>query len=88
MKVFMKIGDRVLIDIGGLRPEPVEEPSLCFNCVHRRDSITMVAKHIARGNRGIVLDPAPRHECKEHEGYGRAPKSLETCSDFYSIEGE
>ena len=86
MKVYLKIGNRVLIDVGGLRPKPVENPDLCFSCVHRRDSMAQVDKHRARGGRGMVLDPAPRRECKEHAGYGRAPKSLKTCIDFCSIE--
>jgi len=56
---------------------------LCDRCQHRADSRARCAAH--RGQHGIICDPAPRAECKRHEGYGRTPWSKEVCDDYQEI---
>ena len=60
--------------------------SLCARCCHRADSRRRVAEFVALCRRGFVTDIAPLAECKRHEGYGHAPETRATCSDFMEPE--
>lgn len=54
---------------------------LCEGCKHRAESIDRVKKWQERGSHGMVCDPAPKVECKDHDGYGREG-SRTYCDDF------
>jgi hypothetical protein len=55
--------------------------NLCETCQHRFDSIARVVKWRERGSVGMVCDPAPRAECKDHDGYNRSG-TKEFCTDY------
>jgi len=53
--------------------------NLCEACRYRAESRRRVEERKGRP----ILDPAPRAECKLHEGYGVEPaESLARCRDF------
>lgn len=54
---------------------------LCETCRHRADSIANVTRWRSKGARGMPCDPAPKVECKEHEGYGLSG-SRKFCEDY------
>lgn len=56
-------------------------PGLCETCRHRADSIAKVARWRAKGAQGMPCDPAPKVECKDHEGYGLSG-SRKFCEDY------
>ena len=66
---------------------------LCERCQHRSDSRARVQEfikiQISHGESppfaGMVCDPAPKHECKVHEGYGRPVESRAECRDFEAM---
>jgi hypothetical protein len=62
--------------------ETTEKKGLCETCRHRDESIECVRKWRERGGKGIVCDPAPRVQCKDHEGYGREG-TREYCQDYW-----
>jgi len=75
--------------------KPENPNGLCEGCFHRHDSRRRVEEHIQmkleRGEtppfKGIVCDPAPKAECKDHEGYGVNPPGTKTsCCDYVSWE--
>lgn len=59
----------------------MSEKGICDSCKHRADSIENVKKWRERGGEGMVCDPAPKVECKDHEGYGRYATKI-SCRDF------
>lgn len=72
----------------------VETPdSLCARCFYRADSrrrcVEFAQLPRAPGvPRGLVCDPAPRAECKRHEGYGHVPaETRAACCDSRSLDG-
>lgn len=63
--------------------------SLCEKCQHRADSRARVAEfqlinmdRIAAGEPVRVCDPAPKYECKLHDGYGGPNESRERRDDY------
>lgn len=57
---------------------------LCETCRHRADSIRRVQEWRDRGGKGMVADPAPKIECKDHAGYGLNATRTH-CSDYSRI---
>lgn len=53
--------------------------SLCFTCKYRAESIERCRKW---SGVGMVADPAPKAECKRHEGYGHPVESRDVCRDY------
>ena len=65
-----------------------EMKDICFSCRHRVDSIKRVVDWRNRGGKGMVCDPAPKAECKRHNGYtGNDDETREYCQDYRHAEG-
>ena len=62
--------------------ENTDKRELCGTCRHRAESIERVKKWQERGGKGMCCDPAPRAECKDHEGYYRAVGTKYFCRDY------
>jgi hypothetical protein len=52
------------------------EKDRCSKCIQRAASIERVEMWKQEGARGIVSDPTPEAECKQHEGYGVVPAAV------------
>lgn len=61
--------------------EPTQA-GLCDRCRHRADSIANCKEYLATGKTGMICDPAPKYECKQHKLYGREDYQKKACSDF------
>jgi hypothetical protein len=67
-----------------------DEDGLCGKCFFRADSKRRVTEFVRlkleRGQdatKGLLCDPQPKHECKQHEGYGVDPAETRIeCRDF------
>lgn len=63
-----------------------DKEDLCSRCIHRAASIERMDMWKLEGARGIVSDPAPKAECKQHKGYGVHPEGQRLiCGDFISM---
>lgn len=62
--------------------KPKDSTGLCNKCHFRADSRKRAADATV-GN--PILDPAPRAECKRHEGYGHPLINLTECWDFVRV---
>jgi len=62
---------------------------LCEQCYYREKSRQACeeALKINPSDDGIVCDPAPRAECKEHKLYGKEIKNKIVCEDFRLLKG-
>lgn len=71
-------------------------PELCERCVERHRSrlnciragertIERMRKGANVESLGIISDPAPKHECKRHEGYQDCAETREVCRDFEAL---
>lgn len=59
---------------------------LCERCQCRSNSRANARWWSESGCLGVPIDPAPRHECKDHEGYGiDPPRSRVECRDFLPL---
>lgn len=61
--------------------------NLCFSCQHRADSIARVLRYHKLNPLGgaMILDPAPKRECKQHSGYGVSDETRIECGDYTTI---
>ncbi len=61
---------------------------LCEQCYYREQSRRNCREFlkINPDGKGMVCDPAPKVECKDHELYGREVKNKIVCWDFRLLE--
>lgn len=64
-----------------------ENTGLCETCKHRAESIKNVLRWLKKGGHGLPCDPAPKAECKYHEGYGRENETRTNCRDYLPRTG-
>lgn len=71
-----------------LRRAVVSVKNPCFSCQHREDSIARVSRYHKLNPLGgaMILDPAPKIECKQHSGYGIEDATRVECRDYRPVQ--